>query len=81
ASVLNKPLERLESNEGPALGAAVVALAGLESHLRKEQGIADPFTAADAVLCMVRFRGRTEPNGEWVGVYQKGLAEFQKRIV
>jgi len=80
ASVLNKPLERLESNEGPALGAAVVALAGLESHMRKEQGIAEPFTAADAVRCMVRFRGRTEPNAEWVAEYQKGLGEFQKRI-
>ncbi len=80
ASVLNKPLERLESNEGPALGAAVVALAGLESHMRKEQGIAEPFTAADAVRCMVRFRGRTEPNAEWVAGYAKGLAEFQNRI-
>lgn len=80
ASVLNKPLERLESNEGPALGAAVVALAGLESYKRKEQGITDPFTAADAVRHMVRFRGRTAPNGEWVATYQKGLAEFQKRI-
>jgi sugar (pentulose or hexulose) kinase len=80
ASVLNKPLERLESNEGPALGAAVVALAGLESFMRKEQGISEPFTAADAVRCMVRFRGRTMPNAEWVETYQKGLAEFQKRI-
>lgn len=80
ASVLNKPLERLESNEGPALGAAVVALAGLESHRRKEQGISEPFTAADAVRCMVRFRGRTMPNAEWVETYRKGLAEFQQRI-
>lgn len=80
ASVLNKPLERLESNEGPALGAAVTALAGLESYKRKEQGISDPFTAAAAVKHMVRFRGRTEPNAGWVAAYQKGLAEFKQRI-
>lgn len=80
ASVLNKPLERLESNEGPALGAAVAALAGMESYKRKQQGIAEPFTAADAVRHMVRFRGRTVPNAEWVGTYQKGLAEFKERI-
>lgn len=80
ASVLNKPLERLESNEGPALGAAVAALAGLESHKRHQQGIADPFTAADAVRHLVRFRGRTEPRAEWVAAYQKGLAEFKQRI-
>ena len=80
ASVLGKPLERLESNEGPALGAAVAALAGLESHRRKEQGIPEPFTAADAVRQMVRFRGRTEPKAEWTAAYRKGLAEFEGRI-
>ncbi|MCU0702410.1 MAG: FGGY-family carbohydrate kinase [Fimbriiglobus sp.] len=80
ASVLNKPLERLESNEGPALGAAVAALAGLETYRRCEQGIKEPFTAADAVQHMVRFRGRTVPNAEWVGTYQNGLAEFKQRI-
>src|SRR5262249_56375695 len=33
ASVLGRPLERLVSFEGPALGAAVTALAALEPHL------------------------------------------------
>ncbi len=80
ASVLNKPLERLESNEGTALGAAVVALAGLESHLRKQKGSTEPFTAADAAHHMVRFRGRTEPRTEWVGAYQAGLQTFAKRV-
>ncbi|HJZ57206.1 MAG TPA: FGGY family carbohydrate kinase, partial [Gemmataceae bacterium] len=61
ASVLNRPLERLVSSEGPALGAAVTALAGMENYLRAEQGIADPFTVADAVAAMVQFRGRVEP--------------------
>jgi xylulokinase len=80
ASVLNKPLERLESNEGTALGAAVVALAGLESYRRKERGIAEPFTAADAAHHMVRFRGRTEPRAEWVAAYQMELQTFAKRV-
>ena len=80
ASVLNKPLERLASNEGTALGAAVVALAGLESYRRKEQGIAEPFTAADAAHHMVRFRGRTEPRAEWVAAYRSGIAEFERRV-
>ena len=80
ASVLNKPLERLESNEGTALGAAVVALAGLESYKRKEQGIAEPFTAADAVHHMVRFRGRTEPRADWAAAYQAGLGRFRAAV-
>src|SRR5207245_3633847 len=47
ASVLEKPLERLQSDEGPALGAAVTALAALETHLRRQRGIDMPFTVAD----------------------------------
>jgi xylulokinase len=77
ASVLNKPLERLESNEGTALGAAVVALAGLESCNRKQQKIAEPFTAADAVAHLVRFRGRTEPRADWAAVYAERLKWFR----
>ena len=80
ASTLNKPIERLESSEGPALGAAVVALAGYESFKRKELGISEPYTAADAVAQLVKFKGRVEPNAKWVGVYAKGLAEFEGRI-
>ena len=80
ASVLNAPLERLESNEGPALGAAVVALAGLEQHLRKESGIVEPYTVADAVREMVRFRTRTEPNPAWIATYTHELNEFRQRI-
>ncbi|MBM3979530.1 MAG: xylulose kinase [Planctomycetes bacterium] len=71
ASAINRPLERLVSDEGPALGAAVVALAGLESHLRKQQGIAEPYTAADAVAALVKFRDRVQPVPAWVAAYAK----------
>jgi sugar (pentulose or hexulose) kinase len=80
ASVLNRPLERLVSDEGPALGAAVVALAGLESYLRKKQGIAEPYSAADAVAAMVRFRDRVEPVAAWVPEYAKGMDDFERRL-
>ena len=80
ASVLNRPLERLVSSEGPALGAAVAALAGMETYLRAEQGIADPFTVADAVAAMVKFRAPVAPRAEWVEPYRRGLAEFEGRL-
>ena len=66
AAVLNRRLERLESDEGPALGAAVTALAALETHLRAAKGIEAPFTVADAVATLVRFRDPVEPNPAWV---------------
>ena len=68
ASVLNRPLERLESDEGPALGAAVSALAGYGS-----------MTVAEAAARMVRFRDAVRPRREWVGAYRAGLAEFRTR--
>ena len=80
ASVLDRPLERLVSNEGPALGAAVVALAGIETHRRRQQRNAEPFTVADAVTALVRFREPAMPVDEWRNMYAKGLDEFQSRI-
>lgn len=80
ASAINRPLERLVSDEGPALGAAVVALAGLESYLRKQQGIAEPYTAADGVAAMVKFRDRVEPVPAWVPEYAKGMEAFERRL-
>jgi xylulokinase len=80
ASVLGRPLERLQSFEGPALGAAVTALAALETHLRRKQGIDAPFTVSDAVTTLVRFRDPVVPNQAWRAAYEKGLAEFEKGL-
>ena len=78
ASVLGKPVRLLASDEGPALGAAVTALAALESYRRKQHGESDPFTVADAVAQMVTFRETIDPNPEWQPAYEKGLRKFVK---
>ncbi len=78
ATVLDRPLLRLESEEGPALGAAVTALAALESNLRKQKGIAKKFTVADAALAMVRFRGTMAGCADWVEPYRLGLKQFRE---
>ena len=77
ATVLDRRLERLQSDEGPALGAAVTALAGLENLGRKAAG-EEPYTVADAVAQMVRFKEPVEPNPEWRPQYEKGLRKFEK---
>jgi sugar (pentulose or hexulose) kinase len=76
ASVLNRWLDRLESSEGPALGAAVTALAALESSRRQERGLPDRYTAADAVAQMVRFRDAVAPRAEWVSAYHEALGRL-----
>ncbi len=81
ASVLDRPLERLVSFEGPALGAAVTALAALETVRRKEKGITQPFTVADAVAHMVKFRDSVQPNPAWKAAYQEGLKQFEQRLL
>jgi sugar (pentulose or hexulose) kinase len=80
ASVLGKPLQRLQSDEGPALGAAVTALAGLETYLRRRKGDSVPFTAADAVARMVKFGPPVVPNPAWVATYQQGLERFEMQL-
>jgi sugar (pentulose or hexulose) kinase len=80
ASVLGRPLERLQSFEGPALGAAVTALAALESYRRKQRGVGEPFTVADAVAALVKFRGSVTPNPAWQAAYADGLRAFEARL-
>ncbi len=80
ASVLGRPLERLQSFEGPALGAAVTALAALESYRRKGRGIDAPFTVADAVAVLVKFRAAVAPNPAWQKAYADGLRAFEGRL-
>jgi sugar (pentulose or hexulose) kinase len=79
AGVLKRalPIVRLVSDEGSALGAAVVALAGLENFRRAEQGFAGTFTVADAVAQMVKFKDAVAARPEWIEPYRKGLARFE----
>src|SRR5439155_18393724 len=69
ATVLDRPLEKLQSFEGPALGAAATALAALEANLRKQRGIEAPFTVADAVPVLVKFRDSVATNPAWRQAY------------
>ena len=78
ATVLDRRLERLQSFEGPALGAAATALAALETNSRRRKGIAAPFTTADAVAVLVRFRDAAAPNTAWRAAYQEGLRAFEQ---
>lgn len=80
ASVLDRRLERLQSSEGPALGAAVTALAACESHLRRARRIDRPYTVADAVARLVKFRAPVEPNPAWREAYRQGLRAFEQRL-
>jgi sugar (pentulose or hexulose) kinase len=80
ATVLEQRLERLQSEEGPALGAAVTALAALECYRRRQQGITTPYSVADAVAAMVKFREPAEPNPAWHETYQAGLKHFQTQL-
>jgi sugar (pentulose or hexulose) kinase len=80
ATVLDRQLERLESSEGPALGAAVTALAAYESYQRKRRHIGAQYTVADAVARLVRFRDPVAPNPRWQQAYREGLGAFEKRL-
>jgi sugar (pentulose or hexulose) kinase len=80
ATVLDRRLERLQSAEGPALGAAVTALAALETSLRRQRRISAPYTVADAVSQLVKFRTPADPNPAWREVYHKGLQHLAAAI-
>jgi len=68
ASVLGLPLERTESEEGSAYGAAL--LAGVRAGV-----FAD---AAEAVERCVRVRDRIEPDPGWAAAYEDGYRRFEQ---
>ena len=76
----NLPLVRLASDEGSALGAAVLALAGLENTLRVERGIEKAFRIGDAVATLVRTRDSVAARSDWVEPYRRGLAAFEQSL-
>ena len=80
ASVLGRDLKRLRNEEGPALGAAVTALAAHESNLRRRRGMRQPFTVADAVATMVKYRKPVRSNPDWNRAYPKGLEAFKQQL-
>jgi sugar (pentulose or hexulose) kinase len=80
ATVLDRPLERLQSDEGPALGAAVTALAALETQRRREQDDTAPYTVADAVVQLVKFSTPAAPNPEWRAAYVRGFQAFEDSL-
>jgi sugar (pentulose or hexulose) kinase len=80
ATVLGRPLERLVSAEGPALGAAAAALAGCEQSRRHGAGDRTPFIVADAVGRMVRYREPVAPRDDWRAAYDAGLRDFERRL-
>ena len=67
ASVLALPLERTESEEGSAFGAAL--LAGVRA------GVFDD--ADDAVVRCVRVRNRVEPDPAWSAAYERGYDRYR----
>ncbi|HEY5294558.1 MAG TPA: FGGY-family carbohydrate kinase, partial [Gaiellaceae bacterium] len=68
ASVLGLPLERTESEEGSAFGAAL--LAGVRAGV-----FAD---AADAVARCVRVRNVVEPDPAWAALYDGGYSRYRE---
>jgi xylulokinase len=80
ASVLSHPLQRLLSDEGPALGAAATALAALETHQRRQKSEREPFHVAGAVAKMVRFRNAVQPRSDWTATYRARLHQFEEHI-
>ena len=66
--MLGLPLERTESEEGSAFGAAL--LAGVRAGVFED--------AADAVVRCVRVRETIEPDPTWRDAYEDGYARFRQ---
>jgi sugar (pentulose or hexulose) kinase len=81
ATLLDRPLERLQSTEGPALGAAVTALASYERLLRRERGLEEQFSTEAAVQILVNFSEPVLPNPAWKDTYARGLERFEREVL
>src|SRR5207245_7677849 len=79
ASALDRPLKRLRSTEGPALGAAVTALAAAEQRCRTLKGIPERFSVEDAVSVLVKYADRVQPISAWRDASRAGLRRFEAR--
>ena len=78
SSVIGMPLDRLESSEGPALGAAAGALAGIETVRARESGHPLRHLMAAAVARIVRLRPDPVcPDPAATGAYRPLLARFE----
>src|SRR5262249_1192860 len=69
ARVRDRPLGRRRSEEGPARGAAVTALAALENHRRLQKKMKEHYSVSDAVAVLVKFRKPVQPNPAWRDAY------------
>lgn len=68
ANVLNLPVDSIESEEGPALGAAMLAAVGCGTYTNVEQ-------AADQI---VKVAGTTEPDAETAARYEDRYQRFRE---
>jgi sugar (pentulose or hexulose) kinase len=80
ATVLDRRVECLKSQEGPALGAAVTALAALETYRRRQRGVEIPFGVSDAAASLVKFAEPANPNPGWRDAYRRGGELFERRL-
>ena len=58
----------------------MVALTGLENHLRSKAGIAGTVTVTEASSLLVRYADPVRPNAGWVGAYAAELASFEATV-
>jgi hypothetical protein len=52
----------------------------LETQLRRQRGMEAPFTVADAVSTLVKFKSPVVPNPAWREAYRAGMQVFEQRL-
>jgi hypothetical protein len=58
----------------------VTALAAYETYRRRARHIDAPYTVADAVGQLVKFRAPASPNAAWSATYRNELQAFETRL-